>query len=291
MKGLLVTIVLSLFLALVTAQEPKIYNGFDVHIRDRPYQVAIFLLGQFNCGGTLIGDRWILTAAHCVRRRFSGDIFASELTVRIGSHFLRRGGHLIRVTDVIKHPEYDEISGDCDYALIELEYPYSIDPIARPVEMIDENETIAEGTLCTASGWGKTMGTGNRNLLKMIELPLLNWFECNQALDDLGFSFTENQMCTRYEKQIRSLLQGDSGGPLICNRKLAGIASSGTGRSFSRVTARPPAAWPAVSKRVKPHAISDFCVCILRTDPSDPSHGYEDGCPVLAYGVQTVYIQ
>ena len=64
-KALIQLIVLVVFFSsnfFSASAQQKVVGGIDVDIKDYPWQVAV----DYGCGGSIIGDSWVLTAAHCV---------------------------------------------------------------------------------------------------------------------------------------------------------------------------------------------------------------------------------
>ena len=90
---------------LLNAQN-RIVGGQDASINDYPWQVAL----SMGCGGSIISDQWVLTAAHCVDATFAGAI-----TVTVGSsEYYSSGGDLYGVSEIIIHPKLNtnKFSGD-----------------------------------------------------------------------------------------------------------------------------------------------------------------------------------
>ena len=113
-KNLFKLVVLVAFFACtfnnVSAQQ-KVVGGVDVDIKDYPWQVAV----DYGCGGSIIGDSWVLTAAHCVGGGVN-YIYAGN------SAPYASGGETYSVVNVITHPLYGVgTSYSHDFALVEIE--------------------------------------------------------------------------------------------------------------------------------------------------------------------------
>ena len=125
-KGLLRLFVLVVFFAsnLFSAfAQQKVVGGVDVNIKDYPWQVALTSSpnGSGFCGGSIIGDSWVLTAAHCVNGDSPGSLY-----IRCGSSSsFASGGDSYSVSQIIVHPNYS--GNSYDFALVEIngEFEYS----------------------------------------------------------------------------------------------------------------------------------------------------------------------
>ncbi|ODM95536.1 Chymotrypsinogen 2 [Orchesella cincta] len=127
----------------------RILGGRETRKGKWPWQVALLnRMQEVFCGGTLIAPRWIITAAHCVRRK---------LSVTIGEHHLHKNDGTekhYKVQAAFIHPDFDHETVDNDVALLLLPEPV---PTAAGLACLPrENQPLpAPDTLCTILGWGK----------------------------------------------------------------------------------------------------------------------------------------
>ncbi|KAL1379220.1 hypothetical protein pipiens_003828 [Culex pipiens pipiens] len=209
----------------------RIVNGTQVDIRNRPYQVSVQTYpgtadAEFYGGGSIIGPNWVLTAAHL----FRGFVRLSWIGVRVGSSYDYEGGTVIDVAGMTTHPRYNRRNQDFDFALLRLTRPYTVDPIARPITMVATGAAgVADGTVCTVSGWGDTLGTADWDHLRLLDVPIVNHDLCRENYAESRLTITKNMLCAGYDEGLRDACTGDSGGPLVCNGLLVGVVSWGKG--------------------------------------------------------------
>ncbi|XP_065089685.1 trypsin-7-like [Ochlerotatus camptorhynchus] len=205
----------------------RIVNGTAVDIRNHPHQVAIVSRPGTEdesdiAGGTLIGEHWVLSAAHLFK-----STRASWFGVRVGASSMAEGGTVIEISGLSYHPNYNPKNMDCDFVLLRLREPYTIDSVGRAIPMVQSGEEVADGTTCTASGWGTTMGTGSNETLRAVQVPIVNHEVCRKNYAASRLNVTENMLCAGYDDGMRDSCTGDSGGPLVCDGKLVGVISWG----------------------------------------------------------------
>ncbi|XP_062699407.1 trypsin 5G1-like [Aedes albopictus] len=109
----------------------RIVGGFEVAVEDIPFQVSLSHDDfEHFCGGSLLSERWVLTAGHCA------SPWQGKLQVRCGSSRHASGGQVVTVKKVHRHPKYDAIAIDYDYSLLELEeaviFTNSCSPVGLP---------------------------------------------------------------------------------------------------------------------------------------------------------------
>ncbi|XP_058060802.1 uncharacterized protein LOC131211351 [Anopheles bellator] len=176
-----------------------------------PWQVAI--LNRFKeafCGGTLVSSRWILTAAHCVRKR---------LFVRLGEHNLQQsdGSEIeFRVELSIKHPRYDKKTVDNDVALLKLPREVERSAFIGYACLPERYQALPTGHTCTIIGWGKKRHNDDAgtDVLHEAEVPVVPNERCRAVYHD--YTITKNMFCAGHKRGRIDTCAGDSGGPLLC---------------------------------------------------------------------------
>ncbi len=212
--------------------DPNIVGGQNAPDGVFTYQVSIQTTSGFHfCGGSVIDEEWILTAAHCVVSER-----ANQLRVETGILRLSENGQRLGVSQIIVHPSYNSNTSDYDIALLRLSSPTSAPPVAI-MDAASESTWSAAGTMAAVSGWGSLSSNGSSpDALQYVEVPITSNSECNSAY---GGGITARMMCAGYIGQGgRDSCQGDSGGPLVVdeNGRLVqtGVVSWGYGCADAR---------------------------------------------------------
>ncbi|KAK3690830.1 hypothetical protein RRG08_021530 [Elysia crispata] len=215
-----------------------------------PWQVGIRIVKNLfpnntyfhshHCGGTIISEHWVLSAAHCFinkRRR--------NIRMMVGDHNNTnqpdRGEQEFQVEEMILHENYSKADYDYDIALLKVKKINGkgivFNNFVQPACLPTPTTPYLEGTMCDISGWGETELGGNRHypdILKAISVPLLGLESCLRLYNQTrGRLFSQRMMCAGYLTGGMDTCQGDSGGPLVCNIEgvytLVGITSWGLG--------------------------------------------------------------
>ncbi|XP_068129819.1 ovochymase-1 [Hyperolius riggenbachi] len=214
----------------------RILGGEDAGVGGQPWTVSIQYRNQHFCGGSIVAQNLVVTAAHCVDPRYWK---IKSLSVIAGEYDLTKADEQeqkISISAVRVHPLYDESLFTYDLALLELSRPIILGSMVQPICLPKVGEEFAFGSKCVASGWGRLSESGEMPIiLQEVSLPIIEDNICNSALQNLSLEeLHETMVCAGYPEGGKDTCQGDSGGPLVCQRRsgdwvLVGSASWGSG--------------------------------------------------------------
>lgn len=221
-------------LAEAQASAPRIIGGNPIDATAAPWQVLLRINNATQCGGALISDTWILTAAHCLNGMGPSQV---EAYVGVTDQNRVTRDQQVQVSQVIINPGWNPSTYSSDLALIGLAAPVvtgaSVQPALLPLVQ-DSNAWPAAGEQATISGWGSTTLSGSSSpLLRAATVQILT-SPTDPKCGEYGTSFVPgNHLCAGLPQGGIDACQGDSGGPLTVAYNgaavLAGIVSSGTG--------------------------------------------------------------
>jgi secreted trypsin-like serine protease/subtilisin family serine protease len=219
--------------------DTRIVGGSAAAAGAWPWQVQLSINyggSTYLCGGALLSNQWVLTAAHCIEKA-GATLNPSAVTVRAGSLTLSSGGQTVAVSRIIKHESYSASTKDNDIAMLQLSSPVALSSavnVVKPLLASQESILAATNILGTVTGWGATSSGGSiSSVLLQVQVPLWTSADC-AAMTANGSSITNNMICAGYLSGGKDSCQGDSGGPLVVPNgpsgyALAGIVSWGYG--------------------------------------------------------------
>lgn len=211
----------------------KIVGGTETEKNEYPWQVGLVYNGgsMSFCGGSIISDQWILTAAHCIDDWYDFQVVVGEHQWSTDSE--TSATERINVVQTIRHSNYNYASLNNDIALIKLATPLSFGTKIAPVCLPPPNE-LYEDVMATVTGWGtRTQGGYLSDQLYEVDVPTMSNQECAASYP---YSLSANMICAGYQQGGKDACQGDSGGPMITAgdnedtyKILIGIVSWGEG--------------------------------------------------------------
>nr|XP_023028142.1 trypsin-like [Leptinotarsa decemlineata] len=202
----------------------RIIGGEDADIAEFPWQISLQRNHEHSCGGFLISNTWVATAAHCL---FTGS--NTNLYIRAGSSRTDSGGQVSKVDRFIVHPYYNDSSLDYDVALLQLVSPVTT-PNATAAALPEAGKAVPVGAMLTVTGWGYTFNDKILApvILQQVSIPILSHAACSRAY--AGESITSQMFCAGlYGTGGKDSCQGDSGGPAVADGEVVGIVSWGNG--------------------------------------------------------------
>ncbi|XP_053328028.1 transmembrane protease serine 9-like [Spea bombifrons] len=219
----------------------RIVGGTDAVDGEWPWQIGIQEWGNVICGGSLINQQWVLSAAHC----FPSSPDPRNYLILLGMHQLgmpNTHGISISVQEIITHPNYTTAGGRGDIALVKLSSPVNYTDYILPICLPDSSVTFPCGLECWVTGWGNIasgVSLPYPQTLQKVMTPLIDHKRCDQMYH-VGSSYSssyviiqEEKICSGYKEGQKDSCQGDSGGPVVCKVNgtwfQAGIVSWGEG--------------------------------------------------------------
>ncbi|XP_071510754.1 uncharacterized protein [Diadema antillarum] len=206
----------------------RIIGGGPVEEGTAPYMVRLYSTTDRRtfCGGTLLDQQWVLTAAHCVPYRSDHIVlyFGDHDTHSRSSHEFTRD-----IAEIIKHPRYRKRRLINDIALIRLRQPLrEFTDYVRPICLLPSGfsrRLLARASVGRVTGWGSQVAGGAPSTeLREINVPVVSRAQC-QVL-----ATKPNLFCAGAPNE--DSCEGDSGGPFAVKYRgrwyQLGIVTGGT---------------------------------------------------------------
>ncbi|CAH1116588.1 unnamed protein product [Phaedon cochleariae] len=209
----------------------RITNGRTTGLNEFPWMALIAYRTDeddgdaiFKCAGTLISNRFVLTAAHCI-------LDSTIIGVRLGEYDVDKTEDCdkntlycaplpqdIPIENIFVYPDYSRRGWKNDIAMIKLAVPANftdnVQPICLPTKDVD-----LTGKFVTISGWGVTETGFQSSILRKAFVSVLKLSDCQKIFKKIPPTAT--QICAGGSGGVDSCA-GDSGGPLKIEEKLGG---------------------------------------------------------------------
>uniref|UniRef100_A0A8C6G100 Peptidase S1 domain-containing protein n=1 Tax=Moschus moschiferus TaxID=68415 RepID=A0A8C6G100_MOSMO len=235
-----------------TGEAGKIIGGREAKPHSRPYMAYLRIQTPENiliCGGFLVREDFVLTAAHCQ---------GSSINVTLGAHNImerERTQQVIPVRKAIPHPHYNAKTLVNDIMLLQLMRKANVTTAVSPISLPRDRDKVNPGMLCSVAGWGRLgVDMSRPNKLQEVELEVQRAEECTSLYKSYS---TTTQICAGDPRKRKSSFKGDSGGPLVCKSVAQGIVSYGKKdgtppRIFTRISSFLPWIQKTMKQRESP---------------------------------------
>ncbi|XP_072035696.1 mannan-binding lectin serine protease 1-like [Amphiura filiformis] len=230
--------------ASIQRREPprgRIIGGREVVQGSWPWQTFISITARESewdrsssfCGGSLLNEEWVLTAAHCVtggnavHTRYYGNAIPTDaIELVVGLHDrnnMDSRSVTIHTDQIIVHPNYEASSYDADIALLHLNESVTftdyIRPLCLPTQNPNSDQTVGNedtrvdhDTSGVLTGWGFTETGAQSDVLKEVYVPLVSRETCRASTEHV---VTSNMVCAGATEGGSDSCKGDSGGALM----------------------------------------------------------------------------
>ncbi|KAM4807670.1 plasma kallikrein [Rhinophrynus dorsalis] len=214
----------------------RIVGGMNSSIGEWPWQVTMQLkltasYKRHTCGGSIISNHWIATAAHCVVQFHLPQMWAIYTGI-VKLSDITPSTPFFEIEQIIIHPLYIGAANGSDIALLKLKTPIPFNENQQAICLPPKKTELVIPNTCWITGWGFREESGSpENILQKAEVPPMSTDECqsNYKLSKIS----SKVLCAGYKHGKIDSCKGDSGGPLACEIDktwyLVGITSWGEG--------------------------------------------------------------
>ncbi|KAL7740808.1 hypothetical protein ACLKA6_013660 [Drosophila palustris] len=199
--------------------EGRIINGYEARAGEAPFIVSLqSTLNAHYCAGSLISDRVVLTAAHCMTSSSFQVVAGAHSRTDKSTTQVRKGSSSRQII----HESYGGGVGPYDIGLIFLEEPFDLTALDRngdsPVSTVSlpsyQFEASTDGVLF---GWGRDNSGSLPDKLQKLDVDILSYADCKSKMP-LGNKLADSNICTFTAGTTDGACNGDSGGPLVTRK-------------------------------------------------------------------------
>uniref|UniRef100_UPI003AADBD33 tryptase-like n=1 Tax=Centroberyx gerrardi TaxID=166262 RepID=UPI003AADBD33 len=194
----------------------SIVGGQDAPVGRWPWMVHLNISNgsyKWRCGGSLLNDEWVLTAASCVNQQRNTNWEKS--IVWLGSHDLKGYSRFRGIRSITIHTNFQPNGYLNNIALIKMSKKVVFTSVIAPVNLTTIQDTFDSASECWITGWGniwKNIPLPGREVLQELQVPIVRQVECKAAYPGM----TDKMLCAGYLEGGKGTCDGDYGGPLVC---------------------------------------------------------------------------
>ncbi|KAM7011979.1 trypsin-3-like [Tautogolabrus adspersus] len=194
-----------------------------IHGKKAPNNKMLYMASLQNdagihiCGGFLISEDLVVSAAHCYNR--------APTSVVLGTHNLKKvhNDTMRYRVKPCKHPSYKKTNTGDDIMLLKLLEKARLNKRVKLIELPKSEMEIKDNTKCSVAGWGANeTGGQSADVLQEVDVSVVDYKACGRIWN---FPLPANVICAGGYKTDKGFCQGDSGGPLVCHGKAVGVVS------------------------------------------------------------------
>ncbi|XP_038572154.1 duodenase-1-like [Micropterus salmoides] len=192
----------------------KIIDGDKAPENSMLYMVSLQNIRGHVCGGFLISEYFVVSAAHCDH--------VNPTRVVLGTHNLKAENTMRYIEKKCKPPSYENVGTGNDIMLLKLSSAVQLNERVQLIQLPKTEISMKDGEKCSVAGWGMTeTGGAIVDDLRVVDVSVINLEDCKKTWQNLP----ANVLCAGGYDTKKGFCQGDSGGPLVCNRMAVGIVS------------------------------------------------------------------
>ncbi|XP_055915313.1 serine protease SP24D-like [Eupeodes corollae] len=194
----------------------RIVGGQNAAEGQFPHQISLRRNKQHTCGGSIISNKYVLTAAHCVVQSGITPYPANQFSIYAGSTNRVSGGIEVAVANIKVHEKYGNFLNDL--AVLTLAKSLSFSKKIAPISL--QNREIPHDAQVLISGWGRLSTNGD--IPMQLQYNTLNAVSERRCFASQGLN-DDSILCLAHQKN-NGACNGDSGGPATYQGKLVGVA-------------------------------------------------------------------
>jgi len=178
------------------------------------------------CGGSILADNYVITAAHCVEGEYASEIKVVAATINLDNPESEHD-----VAKIIVHKEYrSSNSWINDIALLKVKTPFKKSVNVDHVPLPPKDQVVNAKDIAVVSGWGRLwQGGPTIPKLQRVNIIIADQGYCKNVYNKMGYNVHPTQVCAYDPSVEKGSCHGDSGGPLTVNGKLTGLVSWANG--------------------------------------------------------------